>query len=250
MHPTPPDNTLDTENLVHISGAGYQFSGASLDDIKTDSLCLAVIAVDTSTSMVGEEKNLSDCFNTAISACHKAPNREGILFRVTEFNSTVREIRPFIPPSAAPSLVFKTHGMTALGKATIDALRSMVEYAKHLAQGDYRANGILILLTDGEETMETETVAILNIQNELAAIKTAEVLDSILIIMVGFRPEPHIEAVQKNFASQCGMKYVKLTEATPQRLAKLAQFVSHSVSSQSSQIGTGQAAQIPQLSLD
>lgn len=217
-----------------------------MDDIKTDQICLASIAIDTSSSMAGQEANLEQCFNQAIQACDKAPNRDGILVRITSFDSTVKELRAFVPPAPTP-LQIKTAGMTALGRGVLDALRSTAHYAEVLAQGDYRCNAILIVLTDGDETVDDRTEVVQKINQELEQIKAKEVLDSVLIILIGFRPDVQLKKIQADLAAAIGARYIQLQDVTPQKLAKLAEFVSQSISSQSRQIGTGQTAQVPNL---
>lgn len=255
---TPVGETADTINL---SGMGYHFSGASLSQLQhgADAYCLAVAAVDVSGSQSGEEKNLADCFANVLLACDKAPNRDAILFRLTEFSSTVKELRGFVPPANALRPTFTTGGLTALGAACIDGIRSIETYAEHLLkQGDFQSNGIMFVLTDGEETVETAPdglsydedlnyridAASKKVKAEIERVQKSEQLNSLISILVGFRPNPETEARQRRFASTAGMLYVKLADATPQRMAKFAQFVSQSTSSQSRQAGSKQAAQI------
>lgn len=240
-------------DIINFSGMGYHFSGAGVSQLKADAYCLAVGAVDVSSSMSGEEQKLSDCFGHVLAACDKAPNRDAILFRLTQFNERVQELRGFVLPADAPRVPFQTSGMTALGAACVDAFKSIEAYAEHLVvQGDYQSNGIVFVLTDGEETVEDEDAAIARVKAELDRIRKSEKLNSIIAILVGFRPEPATEARQQRFASETGMMYVKLVDATPQRLARFAKFVSTSTSSQSRQAGSKQAAAItvpPDLSI-
>lgn len=243
----------DEADTIKLSGMGYHFSAAGVSQLKADAYCLAVGAVDVSGSMDGEEQKLSDCFGHVLEACDKAPNRDAILFRLTQFNEQVRELRGFVLPANAPRVPFQTGGMTALGAACVDAFKSVEAYAEHLlAQGDYQSNGIVFVLTDGEETVEDEDHAITRVKAEIDRIRKSEKLNSLIAILVGFRPEPATEARQQRFARETGMLYVKLADATPQRLAKFAKFVSQSTSSQSRQAGSKQAATItvpPDLSI-
>lgn len=236
----------ESSDLLTLSGTGYHFTAILPENIKTDAICLASVLIDTSSSMDGEEQNLERCFEQAIQACDKAPNRDGIFIRITSFASTVKELRPFIPPSPTP-LKIHIGGMTALGRGILDSLRSTTQYAKVLSQGDYRCNAILIILTDGEETVDKPEQAVDMVQKELQTIRTEETLDSVLIILVGFRPSVGVMKTQQDFANAIGARYIPLQDVNPQKLAKLANFVSQSISSQSKQIGTGQVTQVPQL---
>ncbi len=251
----------ESADTINLSGMGYHFSGAGLSLLQhgADAYCLAVAAIDVSGSQSGEEQNLADCFANVLAACDKAPNRDAILFRLTEFNSQVRELRGFVPPANALRPTFTTGGYTAIGAACLDAIRSIETYAEHLlSNGDYQSNGIFFVLTDGEETVESAPAGLsydeeLNyridaasakVKAEIDRVQKSEKLNSIIPILVGFRPNPETEARQRRFATNAGMLYVKLADATPQRLAKFAHFVSQSTSSQSRQAGSRQAATI------
>ena len=86
--------------------------------------------------------------------------------------------------------------------------------------------------------------------------KRSEKIESLITILVGLK-DPSITDKDWNddvsqyletFVKDGGLtQYVDVGNATPQRLAKLAEFVSKSVSSQSNALGSGSPSQPPSV---
>jgi hypothetical protein len=65
-------------------------------------------------------------------------------------------------------------------------------------------------------------------------------LESLKTILIGIGDETQVENYLKNFASNAGLdQYLWVGNATPSKIAKLADFISRSVSSASQSLGTG-----------
>src|SRR5690606_30931669 len=114
-------------------------------------------------------------------------------------------------------------------------------YAKTLTEQDYLVNAIVIVVTDGDDNHSSTKMA--DLQRELTRGVKAEHLESIRTILVGVNAAQFRRELQA-FQSDAGIdQYVDVADASPQRLAKLADFVSRSISAQSQSLGTGGPSQ-------
>jgi len=130
--------------------------------------------------------------------------------------------------------------MTPLFDAAFSAVGATNAYAKTLMDQDFLANGIVFVITDGEDNVSRSTVAMVKMEMERGA--RGEEIESLLGVVVGVNAAACRTELEK-FASGTNMQYIDAGEATKGKLAKLAQFVSQSVSSQSQALGTGGPSQ-------
>ena len=109
--------------------------------------------------------------------------------------------------------------------------------------GDFDTNGILIVITDGDDNNSTNTAK--QASKAIQAINQAESLESLVTILVAVNiNDSHMSQCLKKFEKAVGfMQYVELNNASSGTLAKLAKFVSKSISSQSHALGTGGPSQ-------
>ena len=78
-----------------------------------------------------------------------------------------------------------------------------------------------------------------DVRAELSRGVRAESLESLRTVLVGINAT-QCRNVLETFQADAGIdQYVDVDEATPQKLAKLADFVSRSISAQSQSLGTG-----------
>ena len=132
--------------------------------------------------------------------------------------------------------------MTALFDATYDAIGATLTYSKNLIDQDFSVNGAVYIITDGVNN-DSNYADEAKIKQQLKDSKKSEIIESLITVLIG------INAVDcknylENFRKDADLtQFVDAGDATPQRLAKLAGFVSKSVSSQSQALGTGSASQ-------
>lgn len=242
---------MQTDNMQshQVTGGGnFTFTATRVEKLGATEYTLATIAVDTTGSTASFSTELRNALVAVVEACKKSPRANNLLIRVVEFNSTipgnVREIHGFtllkdIDPVAYPN--FQPDGMTPLNDAAYSVFGALKDYGKTLTDQDFSVNGIGVVITDGGENASTMSARAVRDQIESAT--REEILESLVTILVGINASSSrrlLEAWQR----ETGIgQYVDAGNATPKRLAKLASFVSQSISSQSQALGTGGPSQ-------
>ena len=104
-------------------------------------------------------------------------------------------------------------------------------------------NGIVFGITDGCDNASTCSAA--DVKAALAQAMKTESLESIITILIGVGiNDSYVSATLNNFKTEAGFtQYVELAKADAKTLAKLAEFVSKSISAQSQALGTGGPSQ-------
>jgi uncharacterized protein YegL len=100
----------------------------------------------------------------------------------------------------------------------------------------------VVVITDGENNCGAATAD--QVKRAVAACRRAENLESILLILVGVtNDDVNLNTYLQTVKDDCGFdQYVSIGKATPGHIAKLAAFVSQSISSTSASLGTGKAS--------
>jgi hypothetical protein len=129
--------------------------------------------------------------------------------------------------------------MTALVDGTVNSIEALTQYGKDLVESDYETNGILVVITDGMDNASTNTKS--QAKKLIKDIQKEESLESLVSILVGVNVnEPDIGIYLKDFEGEVGFtQYVEVDNATASTLAKLAEFVSKSISAQSQALNSG-----------
>jgi uncharacterized protein YegL len=136
-------------------------------------------------------------------------------------------------------------GMTALYDASENAILAHTHYADDLSKHDYSVNSIVIVVTDGCDN--ASSVSASAVKDALEAAVKSEATESIVSILIGVgtASEPQVSQELSRFAKEAGFnQYVETQNANAKTLAKLAAFVSKSISAQSQALGTGGASQL------
>jgi uncharacterized protein YegL len=241
------DPTMDTGKTATQA---FKFSGTRIEHLANvaSEFTLVTVAVDVTGSTDGFAKELRDCLIAAVESCKKSPRKANLLLRVILFSTSlsggIEEIHGFKPlievdPTQYPN--FSPSGMTPLNDATFSAVGATNAYAKNLMAQDFTTNGIVFIVTDGGDN-DSKTTATM-IKNELARARQAEEIESLVTILIGINAK-YAESTLLDFQRRAGLdQYIDAGDATPGKLAKLAVFVSQSVSSQSQAIGSGGPSQ-------
>lgn len=235
-------------------GSGFGFTGATIDDLGSTEYTLVTIALDETGSISGFETQIRDMLITAVDACKKSPHSNNLLVRVIRFDSRYRrqngagieEIHGFktlgeIDSAAYPQL--QGGGSTPLNDAVYSSVGAMNAYAKNLTDMDFGVNGITFVITDGGENASVATMKM--VKEELKKSVTGEVMESHLSVLIGIDTGGgYAQTALQRFQTEAGMdKFIWAGEATTGKLAKLADFVSQSISSTSQALGTGGPSQ-------
>lgn len=233
----------ETLTSYSLEASPFGFSAVGIEDLGAAEYTLVTLAIDVSSSVADFEDELVACLKEIIDACRKSPRADNLLLRLVQFASGLDEIHGFKPLEqchpADYEKCLRVGGMTALADGTVNALEAIGRYGKDLVESDFDVNGILIVLTDGMENHSTNTPA--QAEELLKRIKSDEVLESIVSILVGVNvQDSQIQQYLNQYEAEVGFnKYVELGNAKASTLAKLAQFVSKSISAQSQALGTG-----------
>jgi len=238
-------NVLEGQN---VAPAGFKFSGVGVDQLGSTEYTLVVVAQDTSTSVESFNVEMEKCLKEILGACQKSPRSENLLLRLLEFNTTDSELHGFrelskIDPKEYDGII-NPRGWTALYDGTMNALDSVDGYSAQLASMDYLCNAVVFIITDGEEN-KSKVATTQMIKDKIAQIRSEgnKNLESIKTVLVGVGTDPSIMDYLDRFQKDAGLdQFVKIGDATPGRLAKLADFVSKSISSTSQALGTGGAS--------
>lgn len=227
------DNDMQTGAIPGL--AGYQFSAVRTERLGESEYTLVTLALDVSGSVAGFRDLLIDTVKKAIDACRKSPKSANILVRVTTFSTRVDEVHGFKPLAEIDNAVYdgiRVYGQTALFDACASAIGAMTEYGRVLGKQDFGVNGILFVITDGDDNASSYTAHTVKGMADDAV--SGEVLESFRSVLVGVNAA-QVKQYLEDFRVQGGLtEYLDAGDATPGNLAKLAAFVSRSVSSSAS----------------
>jgi uncharacterized protein YegL len=236
-----PSNELK-QNSLTVSSYGY--SAVGMEALGATEYTLVTVVVDESGSTRGFRGDMEACLAEVIGACRKSPRADNLMLRMVAFDDTVREIQGFKPlmdcDEKSCQGCMKGGGSTALIDAAINAIEAEADYGRELVKKEYAANGIAVILTDGMDNMSTNTVA--KLAEVIKKATSNRGMETLITILVGVNDAQYATDLQQVMTDAGMTQYVGLGDASAQRLAKLAKFVSKSVASQSQAIGTGVAA--------
>lgn len=231
-----------------IGGSNFTFQGTRVENLGATEYTLVTVAVDETGSTSGFAKELRDSLIASVKACKKSPRSDYILLRVIKFstslNGGIEEIHGFKPladinPDDYPQ--FSPGGLTPLCDAAYSAVGATLAYAKQLTDNDFGVNGIVIVVTDGGDNASVSTPKM--VKEEAAKAVSGEQIESLITVLVGINASS-CSSILADFKTEAGFdQYIDAGDATPGKLAKLAAFVSQSISSQSQALGTGGPSQ-------
>jgi uncharacterized protein YegL len=230
-----------------ITGTGYGFSATRISDLGSSEYTLVGITTDVSGSVSFFRAEEEKCLAEIVKACRRSPRADNLMLRLTVFDQKLDEIHGFKPlPDCNPDdykSILRSGGMTALYDAALNAVESVSQYGKDLTANDFSANGIVFVITDGCNNAGKMTTAAVKKAVEKAV--SGESLESVITILVGVNiTDPTVSQALQDFRTAVGFtQYVEIGNATEKSLAKLAAFVSRSISSQSQALGSGGPSQ-------
>lgn len=234
-----------------IGGQGFTFSGTRIEHLTATEYTLATICIDETGSVQGFHNELRDMLVRCVETMRdpkKSPRADNIMVRVLLFGSQYpngcEEIHGFKPvmdidPSSYPQI--RPHGSTPLNDTIYSAVGATNVYGKQLRDQEYGVNGIIIVVTDGGENASSTTMPM--VKNELQDAVRSEQLESMLSILIGINAGS-AASILARYQTETGMThYLDAGDATPEKIAKIAALISHSISSQSQALGTGGPSQ-------
>lgn len=237
---------LDASMENHqIGGSNFSFTSPGLKNLTAAEYTLVTIAIDLSGSVSSFAAELLQMLIMVVEACKKSPRLKNLMIRVTTFNSTgLKELHGFKQLSDIDTTQYKPfnpQGGTPLFDAMYADVSAMVDYGSYLMTNDFLNNGILFVITDGEDNGSTYGPA--TIKKLIMDARQQEKMESLITILIGINAGNCAPALAR-CSTEAGFDHFReAKDATPGTLAKLAAFVSQSVSSQSQNLGTGGPSQ-------
>ena len=240
---------LNDTQLDHVvlPNSHYGYSATRLEDLGATEYTIATIVADISGSTSPFVRDMEAAITRIVQACKFSPRADNLLLRLIAFDHALGELHGF-------KLLENCHladyggclspgGSTALYDATENAVASTTSYAQKLAAGDFSANAIMFVITDGMDNASATTAR--RVQDAFTKAIRSEALESIVSVLIGVNvQDAQVSRYLKAFHREAGFtQYVELDNADAKTLARLAEFVSRSISAQSQALGTGGASQ-------
>ena len=242
----PVISNIDLEQRP-IAGSSFGYSAARLHDLGATEYTLVSVAVDTSSSVAPFGRELTEAIKHIVQSCRSSARADNLLLRLTGFGSQMSELHGFrlLEHCVLSSYdrILSLGGSTALYDAAENAVSAAADYARHLATGDFAANGIVFVVTDGMDNASTRAAR--DVKQAMADAAREESLESLVTVLVGVNiRDPQVSRSLQSFYTEAGFRqYVEIERADAKTLARLAEFVSRSIGVQSQALGTGGPSQ-------
>lgn len=235
-------STGDQQTQLTTHG-NFSFSNVRLEKLTEAGYTLICIGIDTTGSIGGYEKAYRDALLEVLGACRSHPKANTLLVRTFEFNSMVgiKEFHGYLPvteieDSDYPNLV--AGGMTPLYDAIYSNISSMTQYGQQLMAASYNVNGIGFTITDGGDN--SSQMGTRDIDREMKDCRATEKLESIRHIILGCGNQVGgLDAI----ASGMSCEFQPVAGMDSKSLARMANFISRSISSTSQSLGSGGPSQ-------
>ena len=236
------DPTMETHQM---GASNFSFSAKRIGELGASEYTLALLVIDCSPSIEGFTDEMEQVVKEVAKACRRSPRADNLMLRVVTFNSTVDEFHGFKPLSECNEDDYdgciQTKGLTALYDATYNGIQSMVQYGRDLTEQDFDVNGAVFVITDGLDNRSKLTRDM--VKSAMKEAVKAESMESIISVLIGVNAS-QLRDYLKAFSDESGFtQYVEIADANEKTLAKLGQFISKSISSQSQALGTGGPSQ-------
>lgn len=242
--PVLNDPTLDH---IDLPNSHYGYSATRIEDLGATEYTIVTVACDVSGSTAGFTFDMESAITRIVQACKFSPRADNLLLRLVAFDDGLAELHGFKLLEncnlADYGGILRSGGSTALYDAAENAVSSIVSYGQKLAAGDFHANAILFVLTDGMDNASKLTAK--KVKKALSFAVTSEALESIVSILIGVNvQDAEVSRYLQQFHNEAGFtQYVELDQADAKTLAGLADFVSRSIYAQSQLLGAGSQSQ-------
>lgn len=245
------NNNVNTQMQTLQTASNFQFSAVGVNQLANiaSEFTIATIVCDSSGSVVKWKDELERCLKVIHASCKKNPHADNVLLRATQFSDNLSEIFGFRPLNDVKESDFDgcVHigGCTSLFRSTLEAIEATQSMAEVLDNQEYTCNGVVYVLTDGEDNA-SRGISPQDIKKALDDVRRKEKLISLAIILVGLGyDEGTTVAYLDRFKKDAEInQFVDLTDlfkknSPQQALAKLAGWVSRSISATSKALVTG-----------
>lgn len=241
----PVLNNADLDQIA-LPNSHYGYSATRLEDLGATEYTIATIVCDVSGSTSAFTSDMESAITKIVQACKFSPRADNLLLRLVAFDDDLNELHGFKLLENCNLVdyggVLRSGGSTALYDATENAIESTINYGQKLASGDFSANSIFFVITDGMDNVSKATAG--NVKKALARAVRTEALESVVSLLIGVNvQEQGVSQYLHRFHRDAGFtQYIEIEKADTKTLARLAEFVSQSISAQSQALGSGGAS--------
>jgi len=230
------------EHALPTGSFGY--SAAKLEDLGATEYTLVDLVVDVSGSVATYKDDLEKAIQQIVQACKMSPRADNLMIRLVTFADGLDEIHGYKLLESCNigdyNGVLRVGGMTALYDAAENSILAQTDYAKKLSENDFGVNSVCFFLTDGCDNQSKGTEK--DVGKALKAALKTESLESLVTVLIGVgtKGDPQVSSYLDKFKNGAGLtQFVEVEKTDAKTLAKLAEFVSKSISAQSQSLGTG-----------
>ena len=240
-------NLSEGLNGFMIPGAKYGYTGMDINALQSFENTIAVGLVDESGSTTSFAKELEACVKEIVRSLRDSDYADKLLYAHYHFSTQFKEIHGFKELNEINvddyDGCWDGGGVTTLYDSEVNVIQYLEDYGEQMRKQRYLCNGILYVLTDGQDygsTLKESAVT-----NALKTISMNEGLESFISILIGINDNDRVQKKLEEHANKCGFsQYVKAGKADQKTLSKIAGFVERSISSQSQMLGTGGPSQL------
>jgi len=228
------------------TGSNYKFSAVKVDQLGATEYTLVTIAQDASGSVNPYAVEMEKCLKTILESCKKSPRAENLLLRLVKFNNKLDELHGFkmlntIAPKDYDGIL-NPDGGTALFDAVQSSIEATLDYGTILSDQEFGVNAIVFIVTDGDNNAGKATAN--SVKKTVEKVVKSEKLEQITIVLVGVGGTA-VASYLDDFQKKAGItQFIDIGDATPNKLAKLANFISKSISSTSQALANGTSSNL------
>lgn len=225
------------------TASNYKFSAVKIDELGATEYTLVTIVQDVSGSVLQYRDEMEKCLKTILDSCKKSPRAENLLLRLMTFNTNIEEVHGFKLLNSIEDKDYKgilnPTGGTALFDATQSAVEATKDYGEILTGQDFGVNAIIFVVTDGEDNSSVTSPR--SVRRAIDNAAKSEQLEGVTVVLVGVNDgSGNVSSYLQTFQQEANItQFVDIGEATPNKLAKLANFISRSISSTSQSLADG-----------
>jgi len=230
-----------------LAGTTYGYSGTRLDDLSCSEYTLVAVAADQSGSVGAFQTDLEACLGEIVRACQQHPRAEHVMLRLTAFDGSLHELHGFKP---LPTLdakdyagILHTGGATALHDAALNAIGALRSYGETLADQGFAVNGLVFVLTDGDDNASAGSAR--EVADQVRAALGSERIEGLHTVLVGVGTQGATAKALMRFSAEAGFDdFIPIDQANAGSLQRLARFASRSIGLQSTALGAGGSASL------
>lgn len=233
---------LETTSL---STGNFSFSHQRIGSLSAMEYTLVDIEVDASGSTESFRPLIINCIKQVLKSCKYSKRADNLMLRLGRFSSKVDEVHGFKLLDSCNeddyNVIFDNlpGGTTALYDSCVIGAEALQVYGTDLVKNNYDCNGIFVCITDGLDNVSRYGAN--TVRQKLAELPQKEKLESLVSILIAVNmTDPDSKKALESFSKAAGFsQYVDAGKVNDRMLAKLANFVSKSISSQSQSLHQG-----------